>query len=161
MDFIGSGLAVILKFSYASLLPVSILVYFLTSYRAAKYFNIGGTIAYGAFLGAVDGTIGWKISTWLGADPRGSFSNVSFAVWCITVCLVMTFDVLISLLGRPPLFLVTVLCSSISCSSYFFESIHPHYQFPMLFLKDSAALPILKFQHIAELIQTQGVSTSF
>jgi hypothetical protein len=99
LDAICAPLSFMGRFSYVLFLPASIAVYFWVSYRAAKYLNIQGAIAFGAFLGLVDAAIGWKISNWLGGDPSGLSKNLTFSVWCTAAFWVMIYGVLISLIA--------------------------------------------------------------
>ena len=79
------------------LIPVSILIYFLVAYRAARYLNAGGAIAFGAFLGLVDATIGCKLSTLLGGDTTGVLKSLTFSSWCGMVIWAMISGIVISL----------------------------------------------------------------
>jgi len=99
LDAICARLSFIGRFSYALELPASIAVYFWVTYRAAKYLNIPGAIAFGAFLGLVDATIGWKICNWLGGDAAGVSKNITFSRWCTIVFWVMIYGVIISLIA--------------------------------------------------------------
>ena len=97
LDSVASLLARQMRISYALFLPASIVVYFWVTYRAASYLNIRGAIAFGAFLGLVDATIGWKISNWLGKDAADVSITITFSRWCTTAFWVMTYGAVISL----------------------------------------------------------------
>ena len=97
LDSVASLLARQMRISYALFLPASIVVYFWVTYRAASYLNIRGTIAFGALLGLVDATIGWKISNWLGKDAADASITITFSRWCTTAFGVMTYGAVISL----------------------------------------------------------------
>jgi hypothetical protein len=99
LDAICARLSFMGRFSYALFLPASIAVYFWVTYRAAKYLNVQRAIAFGAFLGLVDATIGWKISNWLGGDPSGFSKNLTFSRWCTVAFWVMIYGVIISLIA--------------------------------------------------------------
>jgi len=85
LDGIASLLSVHFHFSYALFCPASLALYFGLSYWAAKHLNLRGTLAFGAFLGLVDATAGWKLCSWLGADPDRRLQKITFSMWCITV----------------------------------------------------------------------------
>ncbi len=72
LDAITAWLSAIGKFPQTLFFSASIACYFWAACRTAKYANIWGTMSFGAFLGLVDGTLGWKISGWLGRRPAGS-----------------------------------------------------------------------------------------
>jgi hypothetical protein len=97
LDSAAASLARKFNFSYASFWPASILVYFLVTYQAAKYWGIKGAVTFGAYIGLFDATIGWKISTWIPGDIKGSMTNLTFGVWFTTVFIVMLLGILISL----------------------------------------------------------------
>ena len=99
LDIVSSSLEHLLKFRSLSLALLSILVYFLASYRAARYLNCGSTIAFGAFLGLVDSTIGWRICTWICGDVPGSLARTTLGLWWEVVILMMAFGAFISLLA--------------------------------------------------------------
>jgi hypothetical protein len=98
-DSVASLLARQMRISYVLFLPASIAVYFWVAYRAATYLNIQGAIAFGAFLGLVDATIGWKISNWLGKDAADVSMTITFNRWCTTAFWVMTYGAVISLIA--------------------------------------------------------------
>lgn len=97
LDSVTSLLARQMRISYALFLPASIVVYFWVTYRAASYLNTQGAIAFGAFLGLVDATIGWKISNWLGKDAADVSTTITFSRWCATAFWVMIYGAVISL----------------------------------------------------------------
>ena len=97
LDSVTSLLARQMRISYALFLPASIVVYFWVAYRAASYLNTQGAIAFGAFLGLVDATIGCKISNWLGKDATDVSITITFSRWCTTIFWVMTYGAVISL----------------------------------------------------------------
>jgi hypothetical protein len=99
LDSVASLLARQMRISYALFLPASIGVYFWVGYRAASYLNTRGAIAFGAFLGLVDATIGWKISNWLGKDTAAVPITMTFSRWCTTAFWVMTYGAVISLIA--------------------------------------------------------------
>lgn len=68
LDTIISLLSVHFHFSLKLLCPVTLAVYLWVTYWAAKHLNLRGALAFGAFLGLVDATIGWKLCSALGAD---------------------------------------------------------------------------------------------
>jgi hypothetical protein len=99
LDTITSGLSVHFHFSYILLCPATLAVYSGLTYWAARHLNLRGTLAFGAFLGLVDATVGWKLCSWLGADPDRRLQTITFSAWCRTVTLVMIFSAFIALVA--------------------------------------------------------------
>lgn len=97
LDSVASLLARQLRISYALFVPASIAVYFWVTYRAAKYLNTRGAIAFGAFLGLVDATIGCKISNWLAKDAADVSTMLTFSRWFNITFWVMIYGAVISL----------------------------------------------------------------
>jgi hypothetical protein len=96
LDSVGSLLSVHFHFPYTLFLPASLAVYFGMTYWAAKCLNLRGTLTFGAFLGLIDATIGWKLSDWLGADPDRHLQKITFSAWCITAVFVMILGAVIA-----------------------------------------------------------------
>ncbi len=99
LDAITAWMSAIGKFPQTRFFPASIALYFWAAYRTTKYANIWGTLSFGAFLGLVDATIGWKICGWLGGDPQGLYTNMTRGKWGTIVFLVMLFGTVMALIA--------------------------------------------------------------
>jgi hypothetical protein len=72
-------------------------LYFGMAYWAARHLNLRNTVLFGAFLGLVDGTAGWKICSMLGADENYRLQDFTFSRWCQMVVFVMAFGAFFAL----------------------------------------------------------------
>ena len=69
------------------------------AYWAARHLNLRHTVLFGAFLGLVDGTAGWKICSMLGADENYRLRDFTFSRWCQMVVLVLAFGAFFALIA--------------------------------------------------------------
>jgi len=99
LDTIASFLSIHFSFSYALCCLATLAVYFGLAYWGARHLNLRGTLAFGAFLGLVDATAGWKLSDWLGADPSLRLQRITFSAWCMTVVFVMILGAVMALVA--------------------------------------------------------------
>jgi hypothetical protein len=99
VDTISSLLSVHFHVSYALLCLGTLALYFGLTYWAAKHLNLRATLAFGAFLGLVDVTIGCKLSSWLGADPDQRLQKITMSTWFVTVVMVMVLGAFIALVS--------------------------------------------------------------
>jgi hypothetical protein len=97
LDTIFSLASVYLHLPYVWCFPATCAVYFWASYRAAKHLDLRSILAFGAFLGLVDATIGWRLSDWLGPDPNHRLQTITFSTWCMTAVFVMAFGAVVAL----------------------------------------------------------------
>lgn len=74
-------------------------VYFGLAYWAARHLFFRGTVIFGAFLGLVDATAGWKVCALLGADEKYRLEEFTFGRWCQMVILVMAFGAFLALIA--------------------------------------------------------------
>lgn len=96
-DTLGSLLSAHLHFRYALLWPASLALYVVLTYRAAAHLTFQRAIGFGAFLGLLDSTIGWKLSVLLGADPEGYSQRITRGVFAGIVCSVVLTGALVAL----------------------------------------------------------------
>lgn len=89
LDTVTSFLSAHYRISIMYFCPVTLVVYFGLTYWAAKHGDLLSTLAFGAFLGLVDATIGWKICSWVSADSDHRLQTITFSRWCSTVVLVV------------------------------------------------------------------------
>jgi hypothetical protein len=104
-DAVTTWLLAMGKFPSALCWPISIIVYAWATYRMAKYVNIWGAMAIGAFFGIVDATVGWKIDYWLAGNKQGLFVILTLNGWATIVFLLMLYGLTISLFA----FLISAL----------------------------------------------------
>jgi len=99
LDTIASLLSVHFHFSYALFFPASLAVYFGVTYWAAGHMRFKSALVYGAFIGLVDATLGWKLSDLLGADTQNHLQKITFSRWCGTVVFVMILGAVVALVA--------------------------------------------------------------
>jgi hypothetical protein len=98
-DTIASILSAHVHYPIAWCCLANLAVYCGVTYWAAKHLNLPGALTFGAFLGLVDATAGWKLSDWLGADPDHHLQKITFNTWCLTVVLAMILTTFIALVA--------------------------------------------------------------
>ena len=104
-DAVTTWLLAMGKIPSALFWPISIIVYSWATYRMAKYVNIWGAMAIGAFFGLVDATLGSKIDYWLAGNKQGLFVILTLNGWATIVFLLMLYGLTISLFA----FLISAL----------------------------------------------------
>ena len=96
-DTVTSLLSAHVHYSIAWCCLANLVVYFAVTHWAAKHLNLLGTLAFGAFLGLIDATAGWKLSDWLGSTTQPHLDNITFSTWCLTTVIGIILTTIIAL----------------------------------------------------------------
>ena len=77
----------------------TLILYFGLPYWATRQLSLRDTLLFGAFLGLVDGSAGWKICSMLGADVNYRLQDFTFSRWCQMVIFIMAFGAFFALIA--------------------------------------------------------------
>ncbi len=93
-DIIGSVLSAKLNFIYSNLWPISLAIYVLIPFFVTRVSNFKTGLISATLLGFFDSTIGWKLSTLLGANMgfvKINLSNTELIIMIIMITFYSTF----------------------------------------------------------------------
>jgi hypothetical protein len=90
LDSVGSLAARHWGFSYSSLSVISFLIYFCAGVGGGRLVGIWAGGVAGAITALIEATVGWAISSALGAVPRGGSSLSPIAILLVVLSVVFT-----------------------------------------------------------------------
>jgi hypothetical protein len=98
-DATASVLSKLLQFDYSYLIPVSLLIYVVVGYWGAYRRGFIFGILLGGLAGLGDATLGWFVSTQIGAFTRSPMPAMSPLVLSIVIIVVTTSGLIFGLIG--------------------------------------------------------------